>query len=161
MRPLEQLIVNPEGKHVALKLPIAGTSQCVGFARRWLERKLDLTFAEVHSAADIWQQVTTYKHCSDGTVFYTVNRDNGHTQAPQFGDLIIYNRCLDGNGHVAVVTAINQRQSTISVAEQNFMNRYQAPGTQRQIPYLLTRNRFQLLQAHIIGWKHVCTSNHT
>ena len=143
---------------MALKLPISGTSQCVGFARRWLERNLGLSFAEVNKASDIWHEVTLYKRLSDNTLLYTVNRINGDVHVPRFGDLIIYNQRLDGNGHVAVVTAINQRAGTISVAEQNFMNRYQTPGIQRQIPYLKTHSGFQLLHPHIIGWKHVCTN---
>jgi len=154
MQQLQHFKTSSQGGDERLKLAITGTTQCVGFARRWLEINRNLTFSDVNKAADIWSRVTHYKRLSDNRLLAAINYSNGHTQSPQYGDLIIYDSRLCGTGHVAVVTAVNQN-NTISVVEQNFMNRYQPPDEQRQIPFLQTRNGFSLLQQYIVGWKQI------
>jgi len=153
MQQLQHFKTSLQGDDEMLKLAITGTTQCVGFARRWLEINRNLTFSDVNKAADIWSTVTHYKRLSDNRLLTTTNYCNGHIKPPQYGDLIIYDSRLCGTGHVAVVTAVNQN-NTISVVEQNYMNRFQSPDEQREIPYLETCNGFHLQQQYIVGWKH-------
>ena len=159
MQQLQHLMIGTEGGNRVLELTVSGTAQCVGFARRWLEINRGLTFPDVDKAADIWLQVTHFNQLTGNQQLEVSNRSNGSIQPPRYGDLIIYNRRFGGTGHVAVVTAFDQDLKSISVVEQNYMNRYQSPGQQRQIPFLKIDNGFRLQQEHIIGWKHISSSN--
>ena len=157
MQRLQHISSHLGGETMRLELPVSGTAQCVGFARRWLEINKGLSFPEVKKAADIWHQVSHYHQLTDNTLLKVSNRNNGHTQPPHYGDLIIYDHHLNGTGHVAVVTAFDQLTKMISVVEQHYMNCYQSPGQKRHIPFLKINNGFRLQHKHIVGWKHIST----
>jgi len=133
---------------------ITATTQCVGFARNWLESHLGMTFSQVKLAADIWQSINHYQRLSDSSSHLVNNRKNGGRHPPQQGDLIIYHKNLLGTGHVAVVTDIKDNK-TILVTEQNYLNRYQSPSHRRAIAFSQRGNSYWLQDRFIIGWKQI------
>jgi len=131
------------------------TTQCVGFARNYLEINLGLSFSQVDLASDIWNQINSYRCLSDGCQLEVINRRNGDCYLPEPGELIIYNKKHQGTGHVAVVTHVNAADNNIYVAEQNYMSNYQAPEHRRLISFIQRGNKYDLQESGILGWKHI------
>lgn len=139
--------------------PIHATTQCVGFARNWLETRQGLSFAQVKVAADIWLSIDSYINLFDASPVDVINRKNGSCFLPGRGDLIIYHQRLHCTGHVAVVTSIDNKHSLIEVAEQNYQNRYQSPNHRRQITFIEKNNNYWLQDFLIVGWKQSDTND--
>jgi len=128
--------------------------QCVEYARRWLLHELGVVYGDVDIAADIWNldQVT---NPITGQVFKFDSMLNGSMTKPQRGDLLIYGREYLGTGHIAVVVAINEKQSILLIAEQNYLNTKWSGKFSREISYIKKAKQFWLLDTHLIGWKRV------
>ncbi len=128
--------------------------QCVEYARRWLLHEFEVVYGDVDIAADIWNldQVTSP---ATGQSFKFDSIVNGSQSKPQRGDLLIYGKEYLGTGHVSVIVAINEEQSTLQLAEQNYLNSRWNLGFAREISYRQEADQFWLLDAYLIGWKRV------
>lgn len=128
--------------------------QCVEYARRWLLHEFEVVYGDVDIAADIWNldQVTSP---ATGQSFKFDSIVNGSQSKPQRGDLLIYGKEYLGTGHVAVIVAINEEQSTLQLAEQNYLNSRWNLDFAREISYRQEADQFWLLDAYLIGWKRV------
>jgi len=75
----------------------------------------------VDIAADIWNldQVT---NPATGQSFKFGSIVSRSQSKPQRGDLLIYGEEYPSTGHVAVIVVINEEQSTLQFAEQNYLN---------------------------------------
>lgn len=128
--------------------------QCVEYARRWLIRNRGLTFGDVNTASDIWK-LDTFIKLADGSERFVGNRLNGSPQLPQKGDLLVYAKEFLGTGHVAVVIEVNAKQGSLRVGEQNFDNRKWPAHYARSIPFIKKGGRYWVLDAYLMGWKHI------
>ena len=128
--------------------------QCVEYARRWLLINKGVVYGDVDIAADIWglDVVTRVK---DKTELKMLTYPNGNEKQPEVGDLLIYAKAYLKTGHIAVISNINPKSHTVQVIEQNFNNTKWTDGYARSIPYIKQDNKFWLLDAYLLGWKHV------
>ncbi len=133
--------------------------QCVEYARRWLLQELGVVYGDVDIAADIWDLENVINPLTDEAHLFN-SIVNGAKAKPQRGDLLIYGREYLGTGHVAVVVAINEQQSTVQVVEQNYLNLKWSNNFARTIPYVNHSERYWLLDAYLIGWKRVLINRH-
>jgi hypothetical protein len=143
----------------ALKLFSGIAGECVELARRHLIQNNGVTFGEVDSAFEIWDQ--TQFQCLTGRNSFTPSRlENGHSEfPPSIGDLLVYpskknSRCWK-HGHVAVVAAIDA-EGTLTILEQNvseFANGDRAIGN-RKVKIAQTSSRFEVMDTLCppIGW---------
>lgn len=130
--------------------------QCVEFARRWLLTHQGVVYGDVNIAADIWDKITLVTRVADGKKLPVESHPNGSTQAPQRGDLLIYAQAYLNTGHVAVVTEVDLTKGVVRVAEQNFTNQKWASNNYaREIDLVIKGNRYWLLDAYLLGWKHI------
>jgi len=129
--------------------------QCVEYARRWLLVHKGMVFGDVDVAADIWTKIDHLTHVADKKQMPLKSYLNGSTQAPRVGDLLIYARAFYGTGHVAVVTEVNLKKGVIKVGEQNFNNTPWPGNYARSIEFYKKNHHYWLLDAYILGWKHI------
>ncbi len=127
--------------------------QCVEFTRRWLIQNRGLTFGDVDVAADIWalQKLT---RLSDQTTVPLTRFENGASQIPERGDLLVYGREFLGTGHAAIVLQVDRKRGVIRVGEQNFKNQKWPGHYARAIPFIHKNGRYWILDAYILGWMH-------
>jgi len=128
--------------------------QCVEFARRWLIRNRRLTFGDVDTAADIWA-IDSFTRLTDGSKVPVANQLNGSNTLPQKGDLLIYAKEYLGTGHAAVVLDVDNAKGLIRVGEENYENRKWPANYARSIEFIARNGRYWLLDAYLLGWKHV------
>ena len=129
--------------------------QCVEYARRWLLVHKGMVFGDVDVAADIWNKIDHLTRVDTKKQIPLKSFLNGSTQAPRVGDLLIYARAFYGTGHVAVVTEVNLKKGLIKVGEQNYYNTPWPGNYARRISLYKKGNHYWLLDAYILGWKHV------
>lgn len=129
--------------------------QCVGFTRRWLYMNKGMVYQDVNIAADIWDTVNHYTRITDGKKIKVNNIENGATQLPKMGDLIIYSEKFLNTGHVSVVVHVNKQHKSIELYEQNFKNKFQSPNQQRSISFVYHQQCFWLLDRYLLGWKRI------
>ncbi len=94
--------------------------QCVEFARRWLLQTHDLIFADVPTAANMWNDIDYLTQVSNNKTVPLNSHPNGSHSKPVNGDLVIYSEAFLGTGHVAVVVGHDSDAGVIHVAEQNY-----------------------------------------
>jgi glutathionylspermidine synthase len=106
-------------RHQANGLYYGFKFQCVEFSRRWLIHVMGLTYGDIGMAYEIFllREAIRVQNVSE-TVPWT-NIENGQTERPQVGSLLIWNEGGEFRvtGHVAVVVAVTE--SYVRVAEQN------------------------------------------
>ena len=130
--------------------------QCVEFARRWLLTNQGVVYGDVDIATDIWDKITLVTRVADGKKLKLESYQNGSTQAPQVGDLLIYAQAYLHTGHVAVVTEVDLIRGVVRVAEQNFTNQQWAGNNYaREIDLVVKGSQYWLLDAYLLGWKHL------
>jgi hypothetical protein len=129
--------------------------QCVEFARRWLLQHRGAVYGDVDVAADIWDRIDHLERVADRQALPLSAYPNGSRQLPAVGDLLVYARAYLGTGHVAVVTAVDLSAHRIRVAEENYFNRKWPGDYAREIELLVRDGRYWLLDAYLLGWKHV------
>jgi hypothetical protein len=129
--------------------------QCVEFARRWLLKNKGFTFASVDTAADIWPKIASVTRVADKHEFPLQSHVNGSNAPPQGGDLLVYANAYLNTGHVAVITEVDLRSGAIRVAEQNLRNEKWPDNYSRAIPLVVHEGNYWLLDAYLIGWKHI------
>lgn len=127
--------------------------QCVEFARRWLIQTHDLIFADVPTAANMWNDIDYLTQVSNNKIVPLDSHTNGSHSKPVIGDLIIYSEAFLGTGHVAVVVGYDSDAGVIHVAEQNYSDRPWQGDYCREIPLLEIDGRWWLLEPFLIGWK--------
>lgn len=128
--------------------------QCVEFARRWLIQNRGMTFGDVDVAADIWA-LNALTRLSDQSPVPLKTYENGATQRPRRGDLLIYAREYLGTGHAAIVLSVDWRRGLVRVAEQNYKNIKWRGHYARTIQFIGKDGRYWLLDAYLLGWKRV------
>jgi CHAP domain len=129
--------------------------QCVEFARRWLLQHQGAVYGDVDVAADIWDRIDHLDRIADRQALPLTAYPNGSRQAPAVGDLLVYARAYLGTGHVAVITAVDLPARRIRVAEENYLNRKWPGDYAREIELVVRDGRYWLLDAYLLGWKHV------
>ena len=118
------------------------------------EQELGVVYGDVDIAADIWSlDKVTNPETDKAHTFNSIV--NGASTMPQRGDLLIYGKEYLGTGHVAVVVGVNEQQSVVEVVEQNYLNSKWENNIARNISYVNKSEQYWLLDAHLIGWKHV------
>ena len=128
--------------------------QCVEYARRWLLMNTGAVFGDVDIAADIWDKIDHLTEVKTKKSIPLETHLNGSARAPAVGDLLIYAKAFNGTGHVAVVTGLELEQGTVEVGEQNFNNEPWADHYARTIKLIKNEERYWLLDAYLLGWKH-------
>ena len=128
--------------------------QCVEYARRWLLVNKGVVYGDVDIAADIWglNFVTRIK---DKAKLKMLTYTNGNEKMPEVGDLLVYAQAYLKTGHVAVISKVDSQSHTVQVIEQNFNNTKWPKDYARSIPYVRHDNKIWLLDAYLLGWKHV------
>lgn len=100
--------------------------QCVEYARRWWLIERGVVFPGVDTADDMWTEVTSAKHLASSAAHPVHKYENGGSEIPRLGDLVIYKARPQSvglkYGHVAVVVEVNVAEGFVSLAEQNFLN---------------------------------------
>ena len=128
--------------------------QCVKYARRWLLHEIGVVYGDVDVAADIWSLEKVTNPITEETLQF-ISIVNGAPHKPKRGDLLIYGKEYLGTGHVAVIVNIDEQQSTVQVAEQNYLNSKWEAKFARSISYVNRSEKYWLLDAYLIGWKRV------
>jgi hypothetical protein len=128
--------------------------QCVEYARRWLLINKGVVYGDVDIAADIWglNFVTRIK---DKAKLKMLTYTNGNEKMPEVGDLLVYAQAYLKTGHVAVISKVDSQSHTVQVIEENFNNTKWPKDYARSIPYVRHDNKIWLLDAYLLGWKHV------
>lgn len=102
------------------------TYQCVEYARKWWMLNKGITFGDIGSAFEIIY-LTEGKHIYSKESFPLARSLNGSaSRAPKVGDLVIYSADRSSvdwmHGHVAVVVAVDLKEGSVSLAEENYNN---------------------------------------
>lgn len=129
--------------------------QCVEYARRWLLDHHGVVYGDVDTAADIWDKIQSVTRMADGREIPLRTLVNGSVEPPKAGDLLIYASAYLGTGHVAVVTAVDQRSGRVLVAEQNFLNRKWPGDYARRLDLVRHDGRWWILDPYLLGWKRL------
>ncbi|MEJ2361364.1 MAG: CHAP domain-containing protein [Gammaproteobacteria bacterium] len=134
--------------------------QCVEYARRWLLQNKGVVYGDVNLAADIWglKYVTRVR---DKTRLKMINYPNGSRIRPVAGDLLVYARAYLKTGHVAVISEVNAKQRRIHVLEQNYKNTKWPGDYARSIPYIKRHQHYWILDAYVLGWKHISKQHYS
>jgi hypothetical protein len=127
--------------------------QCVEYARRWLIKNKNITFAEVQYAYEIWN-LNHGERIDTGEPIRLIRFENKISNTkPQVGDLLIYSSDFAITGHVAVVVSVDNKNS-ITIAEQNYFNKlWDVPNFSRRL--LLGKNekgQYHIFDEYLIGW---------
>ncbi len=138
-----------EGTYTGLKW------QCVEYSRRWLLVNLGAVYDDVDIAADIWNNIDHLTEIATNKKLPLESHLNGSKQPPQFGDLLVYSKDYHNTGHVAVVVDVDIRGGYIEVGEQNYNNDLWPGEFSRKIGLIKKDDRYWLLDAYLLGWKHV------
>jgi len=129
--------------------------QCVEFARRWLLDNMGVVYGDVDIASDIWSKIEFVSRVSDDSRIPLIAFENGSTEPPKVGDLLIYGKEFLNTGHVAVITGVDLTAGVLEVAEQNYSNRPWPADYARQIDVIDKNGRYWVLDAYVLGWKRV------
>jgi len=129
--------------------------QCVEYARRWLLQNKGAVYGDVDVAADIWEKIDHLVEVGTQKKLPLESRLNGAEQPPRPGDLLIYAKAFNNTGHVAVVVDVDHEAGHIKVAEQNFRNQPWLNDYARKVELLERSGRYWLLDAYLLGWKHL------
>ncbi len=129
--------------------------QCVEYARRWLLVHKGAVYGDVDIAADIWDKIDHLTHVASNRKIPLESHLNGSKQPPRVGDLLVYARAFYNTGHVAVVTDVDYENGVIEVGEQNYNNEPWPEDYARTIELITKGDNFWLLDAYLLGWKHV------
>ena len=129
--------------------------QCVEFARRWLLDNLGMVYGDVDTASDIWSKIKYVTRVSDNHRIPLQDFENGSSDPPRVGDLLIYSKEYLNTGHVAVITDVDLPTGVIKVAEQNYSNQTWPADYARKIDLIEKTGRYWVLDAYVLGWKRV------
>jgi glutathionylspermidine amidase/synthetase len=129
--------------------------QCVEFARRWLYRTQGLVFESVDFAHNIWDGISYLVDVKTKDRKGLRNLQNGSTEPPRRGDMLIWSSDYLGTGHVAIVTRVDYRAGYVEVAEQNFYNQEWPGSYARRIPLQQREGGVWLEGAYLLGWKRL------
>ena len=139
--------------------------QCVEFARRWLILTRGVTFASVGMAYEIFDLTefapapSAHRSANPSRgVPITCCRDGASQIPPEGGDLLIWDARHDGTGHVAVVTAVDDR--FVYVAEQNWDDKVWPSGQSfgRKLKLRCGPDgSFTVVDRYMVGWIRIHT----
>lgn len=145
---IKNLSENPENKNWHY---IGVVYQCVEFARKWWMKNLGITFGSIDSAYQILY-LQEGEYIKTGKHFPLARSINGSaTIAPKIGDLLIYapdrQRPNWVHGHVAVIVAVDEKNGSLSVAEENYDNKpWQNPSAfSRKISFFKKGDYYSVL----------------
>lgn len=129
--------------------------QCVEFARRWLLNNKGVVYGDVDTASDIWSKIEFVSSTADNHQIPLQIYENGSTEAPQVGDLLIYSKEYLNTGHVAIISDVDLNTGLLKLAEQNYLNQMWTGNYARQIDIINKNNRYWVLDKYVLGWKRV------
>jgi glutathionylspermidine amidase/synthetase len=129
--------------------------QCVEYARRWLLINKGAIYGDVDIAAEIWNRINYLTDVKTNKTLPLESHLNGSKQPPQVGDLLIYARAFNETGHVAVVIDVDYKDGAIEVGEQNYNNEPWPGDFSRKIDLVKKGDNYWLLDAYLLGWKHI------
>ena len=129
--------------------------QCVEYARRWLLLNKGAVYGDVEYASDIWDKIDYLTDIKTKNKLPLKSYINGSKKAPQIGDMLIYANEFNNTGHVAIVIDVDIKNGILEVGEQNFNNQSWSNKYARKINLITRNNQYWLLDAYLLGWKHI------
>ena len=129
--------------------------QCVEYARRWLLLNKGAVYGDVENASDIWDKIDYLTEIKTKSKLPLISYVNGSKLAPQIGDMLIYANEFNNTGHVAIVIDVDIKNGILEVGEQNFNNQSWSNKYARKINLITRNNQYWLLDAYLLGWKHI------
>lgn len=128
--------------------------ESVEYARRWLITNRGMTFPKVESAYQLWN-LKFFKYVNPKKTIPVIHYSNKLSRiAPKVGDLLIYNKQLISNGHVAIVVGVTN--DSIMLAEQNYFNLlWEGLNYSRRLDLRRTNlGNYWIVDNYIEGWIH-------
>lgn len=128
--------------------------ECVEYARRWLIVNRGITFPKIKSAYQLWN-LKYFKYLGQKKQIPVEHYANKQSRnAPKVGDLIVYNKQLIPNGHVAIVVGVTN--DAIMLAEQNYFNLlWEGLNYSRRLDLRRTNLGYVwIVDNYIEGWIH-------
>lgn len=126
--------------------------ECIEFARRWLLMCKSCILPNILHAADIWTQLQTLEHLTDGKQISLTKHLNGSSEKPKRDSLLIYPRSAAlPFGHIAIICDVVP--GYIRVAEQNYQYYNWSDNYSREIPLKFQNNCYYIEDEHqVYGW---------